>query len=423
MRSHLTHLECTYCGAAYDADRPINTCPACGKVLYARYDLPAAATEMTTAALAARPWSMWRYAEVLPVRNPAAAPSLAEGGTPILPAPALGRLFGLDRLVVKDEGRNPTGSFKARGLAMAVARAKELGATAVAIPSAGNAAAAMAASAARAGLPAYVAMPVETPAAIKAECRAYGATVVLVDGLINDCGALVREAAAARGWFDVSTLKEPYRAEGKKTMGLELVEQLGWRVPDAIVYPTGGGTGIVGMWKAFAELEAMGLIGAKRPKMIVVQADGCAPLVRAYERGDRHAPLWPDATTLAPGIRVPVAIGDYLILDAVRQSGGTAVTVTDAEMMEGVHLAATREGLFVSPESGAAVIAARKLRRSGFLGADDEVLVFATGTGLKHVDLIDAAAPIVDPARPDQFAAAIDGESHTRSIDTPEHPA
>jgi threonine synthase len=409
MRSTLTHLECTNCGATYPADRLMTTCPACAKVLYARYDLPKAARTMTPAALAARPGDLWRYAELLPVRDLDAAPRLGEGGTPLLPAPRLGRRFGLDRLLVKDEGRNPTGSFKARGLGMAVARAKELGATAVAIPSAGNAAAAMAAYAARAGLPALVAMPVETPATIQAECHAYGARVILVDGLINDAGKVVREGAAERGWFEVSTLKEPYRAEGKKTMGLEIAEQLGWRVPDAIVYPTGGGTGIVGMWKAFAELEAIGLIGPKRPKMIVVQAEGCAPLVRAFEAGERHATPCLDATTIAAGMRVPVAIGDYLILDAIRESGGTALAVSDDALMEGVRLAATAEGLFVSPEAGAAVVAARNLRSSGFLGADDEVVVFATGTGLKHADLVHGEAPTVDPRRPDALAAVLDG--------------
>ena len=410
MRSTLTHLECTNCGAVYPADRLMTTCSACAKVLYARYDLPAAARTMTREALAARPWDLWRYAELLPVQDVAAAPRLGEGGTPLLPAPALGRLFGLENLLVKDEGRNPTGSFKARGLGMAVARARELGATAVAIPSAGTAAAAMAAYAARAGLPALVAMPKETPATIQAECHAYGARVILVDGLINDAGKVVREGATGRGWFDVSTLKEPYRAEGKKTMGLELVEQLGWRVPDAIVYPTGGGTGIVGMWKAFAELEAMGLIGPKRPKMIVVQAEGCAPLVRAFAAGERHAAPWIDAETAAPGMRVPVAIGDYLILDAVRESGGTALAVSDAELMEGMRLAATHEGLFVAPEAGAAVVAARNLRASGFLGAADEVLVFATGTGLKHADLIRDEAPVIDPRRPGALAALLDGD-------------
>jgi threonine synthase len=309
-----------------------------------------------------------------------------------LPAPRLGRALGLNRLLVKDEGRNPTGSFKARGLAAAVARAKELGATALALPSAGNAAAATAAYAARAGLPAHVVMPRDAPPAMVAECRIYGAAVTLVDGLIDDAGRLVRERAASEGWFDVSTLREPYRAEGKKTMGLELAEQLGWRVPSAIVYPTGGGTGIVGMWKAFAELEALGFIGADRPRMVVVQAAGCAPIVRAYARGERHAPRWDDAWTIAPGLRVPAAIGDSLILDAVRASGGVCLTVSDEELLEGVRLAATTEGLFLAPESGAAVAAARTLRDAGFLAPDDEVMLFATGSGLKHPELFDALA-------------------------------
>jgi threonine synthase len=399
--STLTHLECTFCGESFPADRLTTTCPPCGKVLYARYDLATARESMTPATLRDRPWDLWRYAEVLPVRNTVNILNLGEGGTPLLEARRLGCDFGYDRLLVKDEGANPTGSFKARGLAMAVSRAKELGATAVAIPSAGNAAAAMAAYAARAGLPAIVAMPKDTPEPMKSECRAYGAKVLLVDGLINDAGKVIRTGAAAHGWFDVSTLKEPYRAEGKKTMGLELAEQLGWRVPDAIIYPTGGGTGIVGMWKAFAELETMGLIGAKRPKMIVVQSTGCAPIVRAFERGERHAELWQDAATIAPGIRVPIAIGDYLILDAVRQSGGTAMTVTEDELLVGMDLAATREGMFVSPESGAAFVAARKLRESGVLQAADETVIFSTGAGLKHTDLVGGDSPVIDPNAPD----------------------
>ena len=411
MRSHLTHLECSNCAATFPADRLITTCPECAKVLYARYDLAAAAREMTPAALATRPWNLWRYAEILPVADPAHRLTIGEGGTPLLEAPTLARAFGLDRLLVKDEGLNPTGSFKARGLGMAVSRAKELGATALAIPSAGNAASAMAAYAARANLPAYVFMPADAPVVMKAECRAYGAHVFLVDGLINDAGKVAREAGPHFDWFEVSTLKEPYRAEGKKTMGIELAEQLGWRVPDALVYPTGGGTGIVGMWKAFAELEEMGLIGPKRPKMIVVQAEGCAPIVRAHEAGERHAALWDDASTLAAGLRVPVAIGDYLILDAIRESGGTALTVSDAELMEGVDLAARHEGLFVSPEAGAAYVATRMLREQGFLGRDDEVVIFSTGSGMKHTELIPTgpnAFPILDPSAPaPDLAAAI----------------
>ncbi|MBA3379116.1 MAG: threonine synthase [Chloroflexia bacterium] len=402
MNSFLTHLECTACGQTYPADQLIKTCPACGKVLYARYDLAGAAQSMTKAALAERPWHLWRYAEIMPVQNRANALTLGEGGTPLLTAARLGEAIGLPNLLVKDEGLNPTGSFKARGLGVAVSRAKELGAATVAIPSAGNAAAAMAAYAARASLRAIVAMPADTPTVMQAECRAYGATVLLVDGLINDAGKLIREGSERYGWFDVSTLKEPYRAEGKKTMGIELVEQLGWRVPAPIVYPTGGGTGIVGMWKAFAELEAMGMIGPERPKMIVVQAEHCAPIVRAFEAGERHAPLWENAATIAPGMRVPIAIGDYLILDAVRESGGTALTVSDADLLDGMRQAALLEGMFVSPESGAAVIATRMLRERGFLDADDEVVIFSTGSGLMHTDLIPLdGLPVLDPADPD----------------------
>ncbi|HUG60698.1 MAG TPA: threonine synthase, partial [Methylomirabilota bacterium] len=315
--------------------------------------------------------------------------TLGEGGTPLLPTPALGRELGLTRLLVKDEGRNPTGSFKARGLAAAVARAKEVGATALALPSAGNAASATAAYAARAGLIAHVVMPKDAPPAMIAECRIHGASVTLIDGLIDDAGRYVRERAASEGWFDVSTLREPYRAEGKKTMGLEIAEHLGWRVPSAIVYPTGGGTGIVGMWKAFAELEALGFIGSERPRMIVVQAEGCAPIVRTYERGERHAPRWENAQTIAPGLRVPAAIADSLIIDAVRASGGVCLAVSDDDLLAEVRVAARTEGLFMAPECGAAIAAARRLRETGFFAPDDEVVLFATGSGLKHPELFD----------------------------------
>jgi threonine synthase len=403
-RGLLTHLECSNCVATFPADQLMTTCPACGKVLFARYDLEAAAASLTPDALATRPWNLSRYREILPIQDLAAAPALGEGGTPLHEAPRLAREIGFDRLLVKDEALNPTGSFKARGLAMAVARARELGVTTVAIPSAGNAAAAMAAYAARAGLRAIVAMPRDTPHAMIAECQVYGAEVLLVDGLIDDCGKVIRTGAAAHGWFDVSTLREPYRAEGKKTMGLELAEQLGWRLPDAIIYPTGGGTGIVGMWKAFTELETMGLIGPERPKMSVVQAEGCAPIVRAFAAGADHAERWANAATIAPGIRVPAAIADYLILAAVRESGGTALTVSDAELRQGMELAARHEGLFASPESGAAFIAARKLRESGVLRPEDLTVIFSTGAGLMHVDLIETDAPSIDPNAPDLLA-------------------
>jgi threonine synthase len=388
------------CGTPHDMDALQTVCTSCGKVLLAEYDLERAARTMTRESLAARAWNLWRYAEIMPVRDARHRLTLAEGGTPVLPAPTVGGQYGLPKLLVKDEGRNPTGSFKARGLGAAVSRARELGVRSIALPSAGNAAAAASAYAARGAMDCVVFMPKDAPDVFKAECRAYGARVFLVDGLINDAGKIVRENSDDRGWFDVSTLKEPYRAEGKKTMGIELVEQLGWRVPDAILYPTGGGTGIVGMWKGFNELEAMGLIGSKRPKMIVVQSTGCAPIVQAFERGERHAPLWEGADTVAPGIRVPVAIGDYLILDAVRESGGTAVAVTDAELLEGMNQASRGEGLFVSPEVGATFAAARKLREGSFLKETDEVVIFATGTGLLHTDLIADGYPTLDPNDP-----------------------
>ncbi len=405
MYSYLTHLECTNCGETYPTDQLITTCPACGKVLYARYNLAAAAKEMTKEALVTRPWNLWRYHEIMPVQEPINALTLGEGGTAILDAPRLGSAYGFDQLKVKDEGRNPTGSFKSRGLSAAVSRAKELGAKAVSIPSAGNAAAAMSAYAANGGLDAYVFMPEDAPSVMKAECTVYGAKVFLVKGLINDAGKIGKIGCDARGWFDVSTLKEPYRAEGKKTMGLELAEQLGWRVPDAIIYPTGGGTGIVGMWKAFDELEQMGLIGSKRPKMIVVQSVGCAPIVRAFDKGERHADLWQGAATVAPGIRVPGAIGDYLILDAVRESGGTCIAVTDDDIMAGVHDLARKEGIFASPEVGAVVAAAKQLRANGFLKQEDETIMFSTGAGIKHTELIEAEYPLLDPTDPDVLSA------------------
>jgi threonine synthase len=398
IRSALTHLACSACGAQTDADVLATTCPACGKVLLARYDLELAAETMTAAAVAARPWNAWRYAELLPVAEERHRITLGEGGTPLLPAPRLGARHGLRHLLVKDEGRNPTGSFKARGLCVAVSRALELGAPAIALPSAGNAASAAAAYAARAGLPAHVIMPADAPPVTIAECRAYGARVALVDGFISDAGRLVRAASEALGWFDVSTLKEPYRAEGKKTMGIELAEQLGWRLPDAIIYPTGGGTGIVGMWKAFEELEAMGLIGPDRPKMIVVQAEGCAPIVRAFETGADHAEPWAAPVTAAAGLRVPSAIGDYLILDAVRRTGGTAVAVGEEQLLAGMRGLAADEGLFVSPEVGAAVAALPLLVAGGTLAPDDEVVLFATGAGLKHTDLVGGAPlPVLAP--------------------------
>jgi len=400
VESTLIGIVCSNCGHRYDADQLLTVCDECGKVLLAEYDLDRAKATMTPEALAGRPWNLWRYAEIMPVRNPEHRLTLAEGGSPLLNVDRWAAGVGLSNLLVKDEGRNPTGSFKARGLGSAVSRARELGVKVIALPSAGNAAAAASAYSARGGMDAVVFMPKDAPEVFKAECRALGARVFLVNGLINDAGKVVRENGESRGWFDVSTLKEPYRAEGKKTMGLELVEQLGWQVPDAIIYPTGGGTGIVGMWKAFDELEKMGLIGSARPRMIVVQSDGCAPIVKAFDVGDRHAPLWEGADTIAPGIRVPIAIGDYLILDAVRESGGTAIAVSDAELDAAMRSVAEKEGLFVSPESGAAFAAAEKLRAEGKLAERDRVVVYATGSGLKHTDLIGGDYPVLDPNDP-----------------------
>lgn len=414
--STMTHLVCTYCGAAYDAETLQTLCPQDGRVLAPQYDLAKAARTLTKESLRAREATMWRYSEIMPCRDVEQIVTLGEGWTPLLPIPGLATLTGLTNVHAKDESRNPTGSFKDRGLGAAIARARELGVTAVAIPSAGNAAAAMSAYAARAGMEAFVFMPQDTPAAMKAECAAYGAHVFLVNGLINDCGAIIRQQSAARGWFDVSTLKEPYRAEGKKTLGLELAEQLGWRVPDAIIYPTGGGTGIVGMWKAFAELEALGFIGPERPKMVVVQSEGCAPIVRAFQNGERHAALWEDARTIAPGVRVPVAVGDYLILDAVRQSGGTCLTVSDQEMLDLMPQVAAHTGLWPSPEAAATVAAAKRLHDSGWLKADDAVVCFFTSGGIKHLDLATVpTGPVLTPGDP-QIGAQIDAALGSRKV-------
>jgi threonine synthase len=382
--STLTHLECTSCGQRHDADVLNTVCASCGKVLYARYDLDRARETLTRESLAGRRWDMWRYQEVMPVRDPENIVALGEGMTPLLTAPRAGAQVGCANLLVKDEGKNPTGSFKARGLGCAVSRAKELGAGAIALPSAGNAGSAAAAYGTAAGMEVHVFMPRDVPETNRVETLAYGANVTLVDGLINDAGARVRELAPQRGWFDVSTLKEPYRQEGKKTMGYELAEQLGWTLPDVIVYPTGGGTGIVGMWKAFAEMEAIDLIGAKRPKMVTVQAEGCAPIVRAFEQGDRHAELWKEAHTAAAGMRVPVAIGDYLILDAIRESGGTAIAISEEEMCEAQIDLGRLEGIYAAPEGGATYASLKKLRAAGVVAEDDVVVLFQTGMGIKY---------------------------------------
>lgn len=401
MHSYLSHLQCTYCGETYSADELHTTCPKCGKVLFARYDLASAKQHFRRDDLLRRAPNMWRWFEIMPVRDPSHVVTLGEGCTPLLPAGRLGEQLGTAHLWIKDEGLNPTGSFKARGLSAAVSKAKELGVTAVAIPSAGNAASALAAYGARAGMAVYQFMPQDVPEMMRKESTQYGARAYLVKGLINDAGRLVREGTKSQGWFDVSTLREPYRQEGKKTMGLELAEHFGWTLPDAIIYPTGGGTGIVGMWKAFDELEQLGWIGPQRPKMIVVQAAGCAPIVRAFEAGQRHAELFANAHTLAPGIRVPMAIGDYLILDAVRASGGTAVTVSDEEIVRDMREMARLAGVFASPEGAATLSAYRKLRASGFLSADDRTVLFNCGSAFKNAELITPEPlPVLDPDDP-----------------------
>jgi threonine synthase len=385
--STLSYLECGACAEAFAPDQLINLCPACGKPLLARYDLRRAAATLTRTALPARRTDMWRYQEVLPVQDEAAILSLGEGWTPLLHATRLGTQIGCANTYIKDESLNPTGSFKARGLSAAVSRAYELGARELAIPSAGNAAGAMSAYAALAGLTAHVFMPADVPAAFRAECSALGAHVTLVNGLINDCGMKVREGAAAYGWFDVSTLKEPYRIEGKKTMGYELAEQLGWKLPDVIIYPTGGGTGLIGMWKAFDEMEALGLIGSARPRMVSVQSQGCAPIVRAFEAGEEYAPLWPGAHTVADGLRVPAAIGDFLILRAIRASGGTALAVSDAAMLLAAKRMGALTGIFPAPEGGACLAAQEDLLANGWIKSDESVVLFNTGSGLKYAHL------------------------------------
>lgn len=401
MPSFLTHLECTHCHKTYNADELHTTCPACGKVLFARYDLDAVRQNLKREDLLTRDARLWKWRELLPVRDEANIVTLGEGGTPLLHARNLGSAHGFAHLYIKAEGLNPTGSFKARGMAVAVSRAKELGVTKMATPSAGNAAGALAAYGAAAGMETYVFMPRDAPDINKLESEIVGAHVYLVNGLIGDAGKIVKTLAPARGWFDVSTLKEPYRAEGKKTMGLELAEQFAWQLPDALIYPTGGGTGIVGMWKAFDELERLGWIDGKRPKMISVQASGCAPVVKAFREIRELTEMWENAQTIADGLRVPAPFADYLILETIRASGGTAVAVSDDEIRAAMREWARREGMFVSPESAATLAALKQLAASGFLEPSARVVLFDTGTGLKYAHLVRAEFPILEPNVPD----------------------
>ena len=387
---NVTHLECGLCGTRHEAHRLHNLCTACGKPLLVRYDLERAKMFLKKESLAARRPDMWRYREMLPLERDENLVSLGEGWTPLLRATRLGRRVGVPDLFIKDESQNPTQSFKARGMATAVSMAKELGAKKLAVPSAGNAAGALAAYAARAGLKSYIFMPRDTPRANVVECQQTGAHVTLMDGLITDCGAEVGRRKEKEGWFDVSTLKEPYRIEGKKTLGYELAEQMEWRLPDVIIYPTGGGTGLIGMWKAFDEMEQLGWIGSKRPRMVTVQAEGCAPIVRAFEEGNRFADEFPNAATMASGLRVPKAVGDFLILDALRASGGTAVAVSDEELIEAVHDIGAVEGVFCAPEGAACLPALRKLVESGEVNKHERVVLFNTGSGVKYMEAFTA---------------------------------
>lgn len=407
----MTNLECSVCSKKFEAGRIWNLCD-CGGPLLVRYDLARLRAEWSRDSLASSANSMWRYGPALPVARPASIVSLGEGMTPLLPARRIGARIGAKDLLIKDEGLNPTGSFKARGLSCAISMCVELGVKVLAIPSAGNAASALSAYAAAAGLEAHIYMPVDVPQANFIECKAYGAHVTLVNGLISDCGRMVAERCKATAgqpdaWFDISTLKEPYRIEGKKTMGYEVAEQLHWELPDAILYPAGGGVGMIGMWKAFAEMEALGWIGAKRPKMIAVQSEGCQPIVRAFEEGAEYSRFWDGAATVAAGLRVPKPLGDRLTLQAVRESGGTAIAVPDRETMDaGVRLAA-EEGIFAAPEGAACVAAVERLIRDGFLNADDKIVCYNTGSGLKYLEAYSVRFPRTAAGETDKLGGLI----------------
>src|SRR5215471_8210037 len=382
----VTHLECSACGLQHEWSRLQNLCLSCGKPLSVIVDLDKAGRTLTRETLATREKSLWRYREVLPLPDDVDLVSLGEGGTPLLRA----QKFGGDiDLWIKDESLNPTQSFKARGMSVAVSMAKHLGATKLAVPSAGNAGGALAAYAARAGLEAHIFMPRDTPRANIMECRELGAHVTLIDGLITDCGAEIARRKEKECWFDISTLKEPYRVEGKKTLGYELAEQLNWQLPDAILYPTGGGTGLIGMWKAFDEMETLGWIGKKRPRMFAVQAAGCAPIVRAFEAGEKTATEFPDAHTSASGLRVPKAIGDFLMLDILRKSNGGAIAIDDEVMIRAVREVGSKEGLFVAPEGAACFVALKRLRAFGVIDRGERVVIFNTGSGIKYLDLFE----------------------------------
>jgi threonine synthase len=398
----VTHLECSETGARFEADT-LQGLSDVGKPLLVRYDLEALGKSVSKADLAQRAPEFWRYREFLPIRKAENVVRLGEVMTPILPAPRMRAAFGCGEILIKDEGRLPTGSFKARGLALAVSMAKELGVSRMAMPTNGNAGAAMAAYCAAAGIESYIFCPDDTPQVNVREIALQGAHTFVANGYINDCGRIVGEGKEVMNWFDTSTLKEPYRIEGKKTMGLELAEQLGWDVPDVIFYPTGGGTGLIGMWKAFAELEAIGWIGSKRPRMVAVQAEGCAPIVKAYEAGERYSEPWQDAHTIASGIRVPVALGDFLILDAVRESNGFAIAVDDDSINEAQAECAKTDGILLCPEGAATLAAFKVALKSGQVSKDERVMLFNCATGLKYP--MPEAGEFIDLKQPVDYSA------------------
>lgn len=399
--NYVTHLECAHCGQRYDAAQVHNLCTACQRPLWVKYDLPALKKSFPKEKLAGRPWTLWRYLEMLPIADPAKIISLEETVSPVLETKRLAAEFGVQNLFVKDESRLPTGSFKARGMALAISKANEFGIKQVAVPTAGNAGGALAAYSARAGMQASVFMPEDTPAINKKECYLTGARTYLVNGLITDCGRIVGEGKKVKGWFDVSTLKEPYRIEGKKTMGLELAEQFDWELPDVILYPTGGGTGLIGMWKAFNELEAIGwLKTSRKPKMISCQSDGCAPIANAFAKGERFAAKFENAATIASGIRVPAAVGDFMILDAVRQSGGLALATPEADIPKWMRLAASKEGLAVCPETAVCLGALEVLLKRGSIQRADRIVIFNTGAAQKYPEAVNEQLERIDIGKP-----------------------
>jgi len=403
--SKATHLECSLCQQRFEAGTVQNLC-ACGGPLLVRYDLDLIRTRWRRRDVANGVSSMWRYAPVLPPADQAIV-SLGEGWTPLIRTRRLGARLGAESLWVKDEGLNPTGSFKARGLSCAISMCVELGVRKVAIPSAGNAASALAAYAAAAGIESHIFMPCDVPQANYLECKAYGANVTLVDGLISDCAKIVSSRKDAEGWFDISTLREPYRIEGKKTMGYELAEQFRWELPNAIFYPCGGGVGLIGMWKAFGEMEELGWVSSARPKMISVQAEGCQPVVRAFNQGAERSQFWEGAATVASGLRVPKPLGDFLVLKAVRASGGAAIAIPDSELIDaGIRLAG-EEGIFASPEGGACVAAAERLIRDGFLKRDDQIVIYNTGSGLKYLEAYSTRFPRMPAGETDKLGGLI----------------